>query len=177
MNSPRWADAAQSLNIVLTGFMGTGKSTIGRLLAQRLARPFLDMDAVIEEREGRPISAIFAAEGEAHFRALERRLVQELAKRDRLVIATGGGVVLNPLNIQDFERTGLLVCLDASPEQILQRVAHETHRPLLAAPDKQQRICDLLAARQSAYASVALHVDTDGVSPEQIVDRILERYP
>ncbi len=161
-------------NIALAGFMGSGKTTVGRLLAERVQCPFLDMDAVIEEQEGRTISDIFAVEGEPYFRSVERRLVRELSTSRGLVIATGGGVVAEPANVRDFERTGLLVCLDASPEQIMERIAHETHRPLLAAPDREQRIRDLLEKRRAAYASVSFHVDTNGRTPAEVVERILE---
>ncbi len=177
MNSSVNAGDRQShaVNIILTGFMGTGKSTVGRLLAQRLQRPFLDMDKLIEERAGRPISAIFADEGENGFRDLERRLVEELSGRSGLVIATGGGVVLNPDNVRDFARTGLLVCLDASPQRILERVAHETHRPLLAGPCREKRVKELLQARRKAYESVAFHVDTNELTPVEVSERILAR--
>lgn len=164
-------------NIVLTGFMGTGKSHVGRLLAARLEREFIDMDAEIEHREGRKIAAIFESEGEACFRAMERELVSELSDRKDLVVATGGGVVLDPDNIRDFERTGLLVCLDAAAERVLERVAHEAHRPLLAVGDRLQRIRDLMQARRDAYATVALHVNTDGLTPEQVADRIISEAP
>ena len=161
-------------NIVLAGFMGSGKTTVGRLLADRLQCSFVDMDALIEEREGRTISDIFAVDGEPYFRSVERSLVRELSARQGLVIATGGGVVADAENVRDFERTGLLVCLDATPEQIMQRIAHETHRPLLAAPDREQRIRDLLNQRRAAYASVSFHVDTNGRTPAEVVERILE---
>ncbi len=161
-------------NIVLTGFMGTGKTTVGKLLAERLDCPFIDMDLLIEEREGRTISDIFAADGEPYFRAVERRLVKELSARQGLVIATGGGVVADPENVRVFEGTGMLVCLDAAPESVLERVAHETHRPLLAAPDREKRIRDLLDKRRAAYASVSLHIDTNGLTPVGVVERIVE---
>lgn len=161
-------------NIVLVGFMGTGKSRVGRILAQRLGYVFVDMDAAIEEREGRAISRIFAENGEPYFRSLERSLVQELAGKGNQVIATGGGIVLNPDNIRDFERTGLVVCLMASPEVILSRVQHETHRPLLATGDKLGRIQELLAKRQALYDAISKRVATDELSPETVADRILE---
>ncbi len=109
-------------NIVLVGFMGTGKTSVGLSLAERLDLTFLDMDDIIVEREGRSIPEIFDKDGEEYFRALERAIVRELAGKDGLVVATGGGVVLNRDNVDDFERTGLLVCLSASPEVILARV-------------------------------------------------------
>ena len=163
-------------NIILIGFMGTGKSSVGTSLARELAMQFLDMDNVIVERKGKPIPAIFAEDGEPHFRALERDLVRELSARDGLVVATGGGIVLNPDNIRDFSRTGLAVCLNATPETILARVGHDTNRPLLAVPDKMGKIRSLLDARRPLYAAVPNQVDTNGLSVEQVVGRIVSLY-
>lgn len=160
-------------NIVLVGFMGTGKSRVGRLLAKRLGLDFVDMDALIEERQGKPIPRIFAEEGEPAFRRMERELVRELAAREGQVIACGGGIVLNPDNLADYAATGLVVCLSAAPDTILERVAHETHRPLLAEGDKLQKIRDLLARRQPLYDAVPHQVPTDGLSAEDVAERIL----
>lgn len=160
-------------NIVLVGFMGTGKSRVGRLLAKRLGLDFVDMDALIEERQGKPIPRIFAEEGEPAFRRMERELVRELAAREGQVIACGGGIVLNPDNLADYAATGLVVCLSAAPDTILERVAHETHRPLLAEGDKLQKIRDLLARRQPLYGAVPHQVPTDGLSAEDVAERIL----
>ncbi|MDA0578348.1 MAG: shikimate kinase [Verrucomicrobia bacterium] len=163
-------------SIVLIGFMGTGKSSVGKALAKRLDLTFLDMDAVIEEREGIPISEIFTSLGEAHFRALERALTQELAESHGLVIATGGGIVLNPDNARDFSRKGLVVCLQALPETILARVAHETHRPLLANGDKLTTIRKLLAKRQALYDALPHEIDTDGLTVDQVAARVIALY-
>jgi shikimate kinase len=163
-------------NIVLLGFMGTGKSAVGRILAARLGRPLLDMDTLIEEREGRPIARIFAESGETFFRELERRLVQELAGRSGLVISTGGGVVLDSRNIDDFARSGTLVCLNASPETILRRVESESHRPLLERGDKLERIRAILAERRAAYGRVPHQIQTDEMTPAQVAERVLELY-
>jgi shikimate kinase len=161
-------------NIVLIGFMGTGKSRVGRLLAERLGYAFVDMDAMIEEREGRAISLIFAESGEPFFRALERALVQELAGKGNQVIATGGGIVLNADNIRDFSRTGLVVCLTAAPEVILSRVQHETHRPLLATGDKLSKIKELLVRRQPLYEAIPNRIETGDLTPEAVAARILD---
>ena len=161
-------------NIVLVGFMGTGKSSVGKILAQRLGRTLVDMDAVIEERQKRPISQIFAQEGEPYFRRLERELVQELAARQSLVIAPGGGIVLNPQNIADFSKTGLVVCLIASPEAILKRVGHDTHRPLLQGGDKLQKINELLNRRKLMYDAVPHQIQTEGLTPDEVAEKILE---
>ncbi|HMP75963.1 MAG TPA: shikimate kinase [Kiritimatiellia bacterium] len=164
-------------NIILVGFMGTGKSVTGRALAVRLGREFLDMDTLIENREGRTIPEIFAASGEPHFRSLERALVRELAAKQNLVVAPGGGIVLNPDNIRDFAATGHVVCLRASPEMILSRVGHDTNRPLLQTDDKLGRIRELLAKRQALYDAIPLQVETDGKSADQVADEILALLP
>jgi shikimate kinase len=163
-------------NIVLMGFMGTGKSSVGRLLAAQLKMEFLDMDTVIEGRAGKPITRIFADEGEPVFRALERSLAQELAAQEGRVIATGGGIVLNPDNVRDFSATGLVVCLMASAATILSRVGRGTQRPLLDVPDKLGRIRDLLAKRVSFYESVPNPVGTDGLTAEEVARRVLLLY-
>ncbi|MBP7274776.1 MAG: shikimate kinase [Kiritimatiellae bacterium] len=160
-------------HITLVGFMGTGKTATGRVLAERLGRPLLDMDAEIERREGRPIADIFRDSGEPHFRGLERALTRELAARSELIIAAGGGLVLDPDNIRDLEASGLVVCLEASPECILERVRNETHRPLLQAPDRLDRIRALLETRRPMYERVRYRIQTDGQTPERTADLIL----
>lgn len=162
-------------NLVLVGFMGSGKSVTGRILAQRLGRTFVDMDTLIEQREGRSIPRIFAESGEPYFRTLERALVQELAAQQNLVIAPGGGIVLNPDNLRDFAATGRIFCLRASPEWILKRVGHDTNRPLLQTEDKLGRIRELLAKRQPLYDAIPEQVETDGKTAEQVADEILAR--
>jgi shikimate kinase len=167
---------SNSRNIILVGFMGTGKTHIGHELAKRLELKFLDMDDVIVERAGKPIPDIFANDGEAHFRAFERQLVIDLAEQTGLVVATGGGVVLNPDNVQDFSKRGLVICLSATPEVILSRVEHDTNRPLLNAGDKMEKICALLASRQALYEAIPNQIDTSDLSVEAVVERILSLY-
>ncbi len=162
-------------NIVLVGFMGTGKTTVGELLAQKTGMPLLDMDSLIVERAGKSINDIFAQDGEPHFRRLERELVQELSSQTGHVISTGGGIVLNPDNIADYEKSGLVVCLLASPETILDRVRHDTSRPLLAG-DKEAKIVELLESRKPLYEAVAHMIETDGLSPEEIAEGIIRLY-
>ena len=163
-------------NIVLMGFMGTGKTSVGKQLAATLDLKFVDMDHIIEERAGKPITRIFAEEGEPHFRRLERTLSEELSARDGLVIACGGGVVLNPDNIRDYCRSGLVVCLTATPELIFERTAKATHRPLLEQQDRFQRIVDLLEKRRALYAAVPHQVDTTHLTAHQVADAILKLY-
>lgn len=164
-------------NIVLVGFMGTGKSATGRLVAQDLDRSFVDMDTLIEARAGKKISAIFADEGEPHFRRLEHDLAVELSRENNLVIACGGGIVLNPANIDAFSQTGLVICLHADPDEILERVAKQSHRPLLEGDtDKAQAIRDLLAKRQSLYQAIPMGINTNGHKPADTAREVLKIY-
>ena len=156
--------------------MGTGKSTVGRILAQRLAMEFVDMDAVIEARAGKAITRIFAEDGEPAFRALERALVQELAGQQGLVIGTGGGVVLHPDNCTDFARSGLVVCLTAPPNVIFERTKRARHRPLLEEQDRLSRIRELLAKRAPLYAAIPHQIDSASGTPQQVADEILALY-
>ena len=145
-------------NIVLVGFMGTGKTTVGKLLAELTGMPLVDMDSLIVERAGKSINEIFAEDGEPHFRTLERELARELAAKEGQIISTGGGIVLNSDNIADFEKTGLVVCLLASAETVLDRVRHDSARPLLAG-DKEAKIIELLEGRCALYESIAHKID------------------
>ncbi|MBT3191684.1 MAG: shikimate kinase [Verrucomicrobia bacterium] len=163
-------------NIVLFGFMGTGKTRIGKEAAARLGLVFVDMDDVIVERAGKPIPEIFADDGEAHFRSIERQAVIDLSAQPGCVIATGGGVVLNSDNIRDFSQDGLVVCLSATPEVILARVEHDTNRPLLNADDKMEKICSLLDSRQVLYDAIPNQIDTSELTATEVVDRIVSLY-
>ena len=160
-------------NIVLFGFMGTGKSAVARRLGERLDRPVIEMDALIEEREGMAISRIFAERGEEYFRKLERELVKELSARRGAVIATGGGVVLDPDNVSDLSRFGLPVCLNARTGVILSRVSRETHRPLLEGEGRAEKIERLLRLRKPFYRRIPHQLDTSDLSVEEVADRIV----
>jgi shikimate kinase len=163
-------------NIVLFGFMATGKTTLGRRLAAELGLEFVDMDDLIVEREGKPIPRIFAEDGEAHFRRVEREVVRELSGRRGLVVATGGGVVLNADNVRDFGEGGVCVCLTADPETILQRAAGDDNRPLLAGDEKRERILSLLEARGLLYAAIPVQIDTGRLSVEAAAAAIRRAY-
>ena len=149
-------------NIVITGFMGTGKTTVGQILAGKLKREFVDMDAVIEARAGMTIPQIFERRGEEAFRALERRLVYELAVRNGLVIATGGGALIDDAMRETMTQSGMVVCLNASQADIRERLAENQHRPLAAGWES------LYAARQAAYARMPYQILTTGKTPEEI---------
>jgi len=162
-------------NIILIGFMGTGKTVTGRALAERTGMELVDMDSLIEVRQGKTIPEIFAQDGEPAFRALERQLVSELSTQSGLIISTGGGVVINPDNLTDFEKSGLMVCLTASPETIFHRLEKDTTRPLLSG-DKKQQIAALLEKRKPLYAAIAHQIDGDRLGPEERADAILNLY-
>jgi shikimate kinase len=158
------------------GFMGTGKSATGRLVAKRLDRQLVDMDAEIERRERRKISDIFSRDGEPYFRRVERDVVKELCERKSLVVAAGGGVIIDPENVHDFSRAGVVICLSAIPSAILQRVAAETHRPLIEGSEKARKITDLLEIRKPLYDAIPNQIDTTCLSTELTADRVIEIY-
>jgi shikimate kinase len=154
-------------NIVLTGFMGTGKSTVGRRLAEQLGWPFVDTDALIEERHG-PIPEIFAEHGEDRFRAIEREVAAEVAGRRATVVATGGRLLLDPENERVLGASGVVVCLTATVDELVDRLTDEADgRPLLRGTDPRQRIAELLAERAAGYGRFP-QVDTGGVSPDEV---------
>lgn len=161
-------------NLVLLGFMGTGKSAAGRRVADLAGRPFLDMDAELEKRAGRSISRIFAEEGEEAFRRMESQLAEEWVQREGSVIACGGGVVLREENLRALGRNGVLVCLTARPEVILERTARSRKRPLLAGADREKQIRDLLALRAPLYAKIPVQIDTSDADPDALAARLLD---
>jgi len=163
------------MRVVLTGFMGTGKTAVGRRLAARLGRDLLDTDALIERSVGRSVRDIFASEGEASFRERERRAVQEACAAGDVVISTGGGTLTDERSFAALREAGLLVCLTASPRAIARRVrATVAERPLLAGhPSLSGRIRELLDARAAVYARVPFQVDTSSLTVEQVVDAIV----
>jgi len=160
-------------NIVLFGFMGTGKTHVGKEVAHKLDMTFVDMDDLIVGRAGKPIPEIFADDGENHFRALERQVVEDLSQQSGLVIATGGGVIKNPENVGDLGRDGLEICLTAAPEVILGRVEHDTNRPLLNTDDRLVTIQTLLDSRQHLYDSIPNQIDTSDMSVDEVVGKIV----
>ncbi len=163
-------------SIVLTGFMAAGKTAVGRRLAETLGRELVDMDAVIEEREGQSVREVFAQRGERYFRALEADLCRELAQRQGLVIATGGGTLVDPENRARFAGA-FTVCLDVDAETVLRRLGDVRERPMLAGGNHLAgRVEELLAARRAAYQEIAVHVDTAGLSVEEVAERIASLY-
>jgi shikimate kinase len=161
--------------VILTGFMATGKSEVGRRLARSLGRPFVDIDGLVEADAGRTVAEIFAAEGEPAFRARERDAVARACAVPDAVVATGGGTLLDPENRRRLAAAGPIVCLAASPEDILRRVRNPATRPLLANANGQgtlARVQQLLAERAPIYALATHTVDTSGLDVEQVVRRV-----
>src|SRR5882724_4329951 len=164
-------------NLVLVGFMGSGKTSAGKLAAQRLGLKFADMDDLIEQRHNQTIFQIFETKGEAFFRRHERELVRELAARQDHCIATGGGIVLDPNNVRDFSRTGVVICCWVDARVAYERTKHTKHRPLLGdQTDRLARIETLLRERERLYKAIPNRVDTSAMSVEQQADEILRIY-
>jgi 3-dehydroquinate synthase len=172
-------NTAPHSNLYLTGFSYTGKTTVGRLVAQRLGLHYLDTDAEIERLAGKSVPAIFANEGEAYFRELEAKLLAQLAQRRDLVVATGGGIVQDPANRALMAQSGAVVCLEARPETILHRMredqaANATDRPLLTDPEPLERIHFLKARRQRFYALADWTVQTDSLTAEEVAHEVTQ---
>jgi shikimate kinase len=163
-------------NLVLFGFMGSGKTTVGKWAAERLGMSFVDMDDLLEQRQGRSIAHIFSTQGEPQFRKLERELVRELAAGCGQVIATGGGVVLDRANVEDFSRSGVVVCLWAEPRVVYRRTKHARHRPLMEGADRYGRIKQLFHQRAPLYKSLPHLLDTSEKGLEQVVNDLIRIY-
>ena len=161
-------------NIVLVGFMGTGKTSVGKALAKKLGRPVIDIDRIIEEKEKRKISDIFEKDGEPRFREIEKEAIRAQAATEGAVITTGGGAVIDPENIKALRKNGTLVALLASPESIFERVRNAKHRPLLNGKDMLTEIKRLLAIREPYYRQSDLQFETDGRTSDEVADMILQ---
>ena len=167
------AMSASSKNIILVGFMGAGKSVTAKRLQALYKRKLVSTDALIEEREKRPITQIFKDSGEPYFRSVEKAVVEDLSRENNLIIDCGGGVVLNQENIDNLKRTGIMFYLKATAEITYDRVKNEKHRPLLNVADPKAKIKELLDARQSSYAKAHCTIDTSHKTIDQVVDEIL----
>lgn len=163
-------------NIVLIGFMGVGKTSLGRLLAARLGRPFVDLDEKIESDAGMTIPEIFERHGESYFRELEKIAVRETAARKNIVIATGGGTVKDAENVRLLKSSGVLICLTTDPKEILRRTERKGERPVLdgGGEERLSTIVKLLEERQQFYAQADYQVDTTNWSPLQIMNDICD---
>ena len=162
-------------NIVLVGFMGSGKSTVGRMLARQLRFRFFDTDKLVEERAGMTIPEIFAKHGEAYFRECETGALESLRGVRQHILATGGGIVTVPGNIPLLRSLGLVVLLKAAPDEIYRRVSRNSERPLLQVEDPRKRVLDLMAARQPLYESAAhFQVDSTRLRHEDVTAKIMD---
>jgi shikimate kinase len=170
------AEARRIENLALIGFMGTGKSSVGRLVANVLRFTYLDTDQVIEGRASKPIAEIFEQDGEPAFREWERRIVEELTHRRKTVISTGGGLPVNETNLVSLKTHALVVCLWASPETIFERVRGHEHRPLLNAPDPLSKIRELLSIREAYYRKADVLVNTEWRSIKEVSLQVIHQF-
>lgn len=170
-------DSAPVRRILLVGFMGSGKSTVGPLVADRLGWTFRDFDDVVEARAGATVEALFRDRGEAAFRALEEEVGRRLLEKDEVVLASGGGWAAVPGRLESLGPGTLSVWLRVSPEESLRRCRAEAERvrPLLRTADPEERVRELLAAREARYAHARLILDTDGRDPDALADEIAAR--
>lgn len=165
----------QNSNLILIGFMGTGKSTIARQLSQKLSLPFFEMDQLIVEQEGKEISEIFKENGEDYFRDLETSLLKNILQKNGGIISCGGGIVLRDENIKEMKEHGSVVLLTATPETILQRVQYSNSRPVLIGKKNINDIAKLMEERQEKYFQAAdITISTDTKSLARICDEILD---
>jgi len=163
-----------SVNIVLTGMMGTGKTVVGRRLAQKLNMKYISTDEMIKKDVGMAIPKIFKRRGETYFRDVETKAVKCVAMLDNFVIDTGGGVVQRSENMEELERNGAIICLTASPEVILRRTSKTDYRPLLNVDDRKSEISKLLKKREQFYKRCSRMIDTSNKGVEEVVDEIIE---
>ncbi|HYP17485.1 MAG TPA: shikimate kinase [Opitutus sp.] len=167
---------AADVNLYLVGFMGTGKTTIGRAVAQRLGFTLLDTDQEIERQQGRTIAEIFEKDGEPAFRAMERRYVEEGHLESRAVVSCGGGLVVQPGMLERLQARGVVICLHASIETILARTARHRHRPLLNVDDPDARVRALYAAREPIYKRAGTVLLTDARPLNDIVAHVIRTW-
>ena len=160
-------------NIILCGFMGSGKSTIGKQLSERMGMRLIDTDTYIEQKEGMKISDIFAEKGEEYFRSLELQVCNELSQLRATVISTGGGTLLKEENVKAIKKNGVVFLLNVSPEIVLHRLRNDTTRPLLQSDDKEKAVKTLLSQRIPLYNRAADHIIEADESPRIICNQIM----
>ncbi len=163
-------------NVALIGFMGTGKSSVGRLAAELLQFTFVDTDEMIETSAGKSVFKIFEEDGESVFRKYERRILADLQSLKRTVISTGGGVGGNEANLTSLKQHALVVCLWASPQIIWNRVRTQTHRPLLQTPDPKAKIHELLVQREPFYRQADILVNTEVRSVREVAQHVVHEF-
>ena len=166
----------QIRNIALTGFMGCGKTAVGRVVAKVAGFEFLDTDQFIEEHVGKTIPRIFEEHGEETFRQYEREVVVRLAERENTVIATGGGLLVDAENMDTMKQYAMVFCLWASPESIWRRVKGQSHRPLLNTDNPKKRIIELLEERKAAYSRSDMLINTEYRSAKDVSNLIFSQF-
>lgn len=159
-------------NVVLVGFMGTGKTQVAKMLAKRAGMTYVSTDEMIEQKEKRPISDIFRDEGEVYFRRVEKDIVKEVAKGENQVIDTGGGIVLDSENMENLRKNGVIICLWASEKVIYERTKKYRHRPLLNVESPEKRIREILDKREPFYKKADFHIDTTKLDLEAVVGKV-----
>jgi len=162
-------------NIYIVGFMGTGKTVVGRALARKLRVDFVDLDSSIEAKENAAIAEIFKSRGEEYFRRIEKESLAAVCGKNMTVVSCGGGIVLDPENMARMKETGTCICLTASPQEILKRIGVTTHRPLLRSGDPLERIQSLLSDRDAAYRRADILIDTTDLSVQEIVETVIRK--
>jgi len=161
-------------NIILVGFMGTGKSVVGKLLAKKLNMDFVESDEMIETREKMPIKDIFEKKGEPYFRKVEKEAMKEASSRKNIVISVGGGAIVDEDNLKNLKNSGIIICLKTSPETILKRTKDLKTRPLLNVSDPKKQIEELLKKREPYYNKADYSIETDNLSVNEVVIKIIE---
>jgi len=159
-------------NIILVGFMGTGKTVTAKLLAKQLKMRYVSIDGIIEEKEKRKIADIFVKDGEEFFRNIESRIIKDISQESGVVIDAGGGAVVREENIKNFKANGVVICLSASVNAVLSRTENQAHRPLLNVDNPKKRIEELLARRAKYYAKADHTIDTTGLTIAEVVEKI-----
>ncbi len=159
-------------NIVLVGFMGTGKTAVAKEISKRLGMKYVSTDELIEKKEKALINDIFSKKGEDYFRRVEKEVVRDVSLMDNIVVDAGGGVVIDSENIRNLKQKGIVICLWAEPETILKRTRKFTHRPLLNVEDPLARIKELLAKRKSFYERADYHIHTSRMNVDEVADEI-----
>ncbi|WP_455198474.1 shikimate kinase AroK [Kaarinaea lacus] len=161
-------------NIILVGPMGAGKTTIGKQLAQQLGREFYDSDRVIEEHTGADIPLIFELEGEEGFRKREKNMLLELTQKENIVLATGGGAVLDPVNRKQLKKSGFIIYLNAPLSQLITRTSKDKSRPLLQTDDPGKKLQEIMEVRDPLYREVAdAIIETDGSPVRNVVKKLM----
>ncbi len=163
------------MDIILTGFMGTGKTSVGQCVADLLRLPFYDVDQQIELKSGRTVAEIFQQQGEEVFRKMEIAAIAALPVGRRMVISTGGGALLNPQNRALLDRRGPLICLTATSTTLASRLKGDRSRPLLAGNISEEKMQKLMTERQAFYALCSVRIETDGKSIRQVADEVIRQ--